>query len=190
MKHAASRELFAYWDGSRRGRLLPERSDIEPRRISRILGHIFILDADGGYAFRLAGTRLCALFGRELRGACFLDLWHPQSREAIADLLATGRAEAIGTAASVRGSGTDGREVMLELVLLPLHHHGRVARVIGSLAPLNVPFWLDAVPVETLSLGAFRHLGPAIGDSHLPDLATPLPAPRPRLIVHEGGRRP
>src|SRR4051794_37663355 len=69
MKHAASRMLYAYWDGARGERAAPERSEIEPGAIRHILADTFIqIGAHGAAEFRLAGTRLCAPFGRELRG--------------------------------------------------------------------------------------------------------------------------
>src|ERR1700691_6391576 len=89
MKHAASRELYAYWEERRGQRPAPERADIEPGAIRAALSDTFILelDAGDGHSFRLAGTRVCALFGRELKGESFIDLWATGSRQAIYDLL-------------------------------------------------------------------------------------------------------
>jgi len=58
-------------------RAAPERSDIEPDAIRRALADTFIVayDRGNGHAVRIAGTRLCAAFGREFRGAAFIDLW-------------------------------------------------------------------------------------------------------------------
>ena len=77
MKHPASRELFAYWEERRGKRSAPERADIEPGAIRQVLSDAFILALDGGagHPFRLAGTRVCALFGRELKGEPFIGLW-------------------------------------------------------------------------------------------------------------------
>ena len=77
MKHAASRELYAYWEERRGTRPAPERAEIEPGAIRGVLSDAFILALDGsaGHPVRLAGTRVCALFGRELKGESFLDLW-------------------------------------------------------------------------------------------------------------------
>ena len=70
MKNASSQELYAYWEKQRGTRSAPARTDIEPGAIRHILSDAFILalDGDAGHPFRLAGTRLCALFGRELKG--------------------------------------------------------------------------------------------------------------------------
>src|SRR5216683_197616 len=50
-----------------------------------------------------AGSRVCALFGRELKGAAFLDLWAAPSRDAIRDLLAIAANETVGAVASASG---------------------------------------------------------------------------------------
>src|SRR5437588_12839090 len=76
MKQASSRELFGYWAARRGTRTAPERGEIEPSAIRRALGDVFILEFDRGlgHPFRLAGTRVCALFGRELKNQRFIDL--------------------------------------------------------------------------------------------------------------------
>src|SRR6266700_3496080 len=69
MKHPSNREFFAYWDAKRGDARAPERSDIEPGAVRELLGDIFVLsyDSDAGYPFRVAGTRVCALLGRDLK---------------------------------------------------------------------------------------------------------------------------
>ncbi len=69
--------IFAYWDQLRGERAAPERGEIEPGEIRHVLADTFILEigADRRAEFRLAGTRLCALFGRELKARPFVDLW-------------------------------------------------------------------------------------------------------------------
>jgi len=46
MKHAASRELYAYWEERRGQRPAPERTDIEPGAIRQALSDTFILELD------------------------------------------------------------------------------------------------------------------------------------------------
>src|SRR5580698_895928 len=88
MKHPASRRLYAYWDELRGKRPAPERAEIEPGAIRQILSEAFIaaLNPVAGYPFRLAGTRVCALFCRELKGESFLSLWDEASKRSIRDL--------------------------------------------------------------------------------------------------------
>lgn len=189
MKHAASRELYAYWDERRGTRPAPERADIEPGAIRSALGDAFILglDSAAGHPFRLAGTRVCALFGRELKGQAFLTLWAAESRPVIASLLAILADECVGTVAGVTAQDDQRDRFDLELLLLPLSAPRRsLARAIGVLAPLKFPQPLGTSPIGPLTLGNRRHVGAAIDGGLLPRLM----AARNRrgLIVYDGGR--
>lgn len=193
MKHATTREVFAYWDNCRAGRLAPERSDIEPGAIRSVLCDTFILtfDRKAGHPFRLAGTRLCAVMGCELKGEPFAELWRDGSRKEIESLLKTIAEETVGLVASVSGETENGHTLDLELLLLPLGHRGRMpARLLGSLAPLRPPYWAGVTPVLDLKLGHYRHLGPAVDAVSPPHFrAAPLePADRRGLVVLQGGR--
>jgi hypothetical protein len=188
MKHAASRELYAYWEERRGRRPAPERADIEPGAIRQALSDTFILDlgsAAEGYPFRLAGTRVCALFGRELKGESFVGLWDTVSRRAIADLLAILADECVGTVAGVQAHSRTGDAIDLELLLLPLGiRRPSLARTIGVLGPLKPPQWLGTSAIGALTLGARRHIGAVSKTSLLPRFM----APRRGLVVHQGGR--
>jgi hypothetical protein len=163
MKQASSRELFGYWVARRGTRSAPERGEIEPSAIRRALGDVFILEFDraGGHPFRLAGTRMCALFGGELKNTHFLDLFEAGSRAPIADLLDAIADDAEGAVAAVKGRTAEGWAQDAELMLLPLAHRGDThARMIGTLAPFAAPFWLGAAKLGALTLGTVRHLDP------------------------------
>jgi hypothetical protein len=188
MKHAASRELYAYWDERRGTRSAPERAEIEPSAIRQVLSDAFILTLDGGsgHPFRLAGTRVCALFGRELKGESFIGLWAAASQPTIGDLLAILNNERVGTVAGVTAQSGDGEPIELELLLLPLgSSRPSLARTIGVLAPLKIPQWLGSSPIGALTLGSRRHIGAAIETRLLPRFMAPR---RRHLVVHEGGR--
>ena len=135
MKHATTREVFAYWDNCRGTRPAPERSDIEPGAIRTVLCDTFILtfDRKAGHPFRLAGTRLCALMGCELKGEPF--------RRSVARTTAAARSRAFckpsptkpsASSPSVSGETESGHTIDLELLLLPLGpsrtHAGAPAR--------------------------------------------------------------
>lgn len=201
MKQASSRELFGYWTARRGTRPAPERGEIEPSAIRRALGDVFILEFDRheGHPFRLAGTRVCALFGRELKNAPLLDLWDTQSRLALANLLDTVADEANGIVAAARGRTPEGWAQDVELVVLPLTQRGDThARMIGSLAPLTVPFWLGSSRLGALTLGNMRHLKPdldtppaarLVAGSAGTSSAGKEAARRGAFVVHDGGRR-
>jgi hypothetical protein len=188
MKHPASRELFAYWEERRGKRSAPERADIEPGAIRKVLSDAFILALDGGagHPFRLAGTRVCALFGRELKGNPFIGLWAGASQPVVSNLLAILNDERVGTIAGVTAQNAEGEPIDLELLLLPLSaSRPSLARTIGILAPLKEPQWLGSSPIGALTLGSRRHIGVSVETRLLPRFMAPR---RSHLVVYEGGR--
>lgn len=194
MKHPSNRELHDYWNERRGSRLAPERADIEPSAIRQVLGDTFVLatDAMGHYPFRLAGTRLCALFSRELKNESFVKLWERSGQTAMRELLAVVMEEKTGVVASVTASTADDSilAVNLELLLLPLSHESRSeARVLGALAPMAAPYWLGAKAVGPLKLGMLRHIGAAVEATPVPRYAAAAGRLRGGLVVYQGGRR-
>jgi hypothetical protein len=192
MKHSSIRELFNYWNERRGRRAAPERGDIEPGEIRGLLADTFILafDAPTSHPFRIAGTRVCALFGRELKGEPFVDLWAAASQPLVHDLLTVVASEATGAVAGVRAANLEGSSFEFELLALPLYHRGRTnARLLGALVPTNVPAWLGTSALGPLTLGTLRYLGPGIAV----DAGPPVPAfmngrPHRGLVVYDGGR--
>jgi hypothetical protein len=189
MKHAASRELYAYWEEKRGTRPAPERAEIEPGAIRGVLSDAFILalDRSAGHPMRLAGTRVCALFDRELKGEPFLNLWSSASRPIMGGLLAMLTDECTGTVAGATAKSADGELIDLELLLLPLGtRRPSFARAIGVLAPLKVPPWLGVRPIGALTIGGRRHLGAELEKRLLPRLMTSRL--RKGFVVYDGGR--
>jgi hypothetical protein len=164
MKAAATRELFAYWNRLRGARSAPERADVDPGAIREILSDTFMLEAgdDGDFPFRLSGSRICALMGHEMKGALFLDMWTGADRATVAGALATVSDDAAVAVLGARGETDLGRQVDLELVMLPLRHRGRThARIIGALAPVETPYWLGSCPVTHFELASLRMIWPS-----------------------------
>jgi hypothetical protein len=194
MKHASIRELFDYWNTRRGTRAMPDRGDIEPSAIRRVLADTFILavDSPGGHPFRIAGTRVCAAFGRELKSASFTDLWTAESQEPIRDLLAVVTTEFVGVAAGASGRSDDGAVLDLEMLILPLAHRNRPdARVLGALVPREVPYWLGVNTLGRLTLGTIRYLGPDTDTRPAPRKplhVQPNARARHGLVVYDGGQ--
>jgi hypothetical protein len=193
MKHASTRTLFDYWNQRRGWRQAPARSDIDPGDIRHVLGDTFMLAADfvDGIRFRLAGTRVCALFAREIKGEPFNSLWSEASREPLETLLAAVLSENVGVVAGVLGRTLDRTEAELELLLLPLALDGRTRiRALGALAPLTPPYWLGERAVTELNLRTFRHVGAGQSGAGARrfGLAHEEPQTRHGFLVYSGGR--
>ena len=194
MKHPSSQAVYAHWNERRGTRAAPERADIDPSAIRRALGDTIILAADFVeiWRFRLAGTRVCALFNREIKGESLTALWREDDQKTFASLTETITTENIGAVMGLVGRAADGAEVDLEMLMLPLAHagHARV-RGLGVLAPLSPPYWIGTKPVTELRLTALRHVGPDVDGLGIGLTLAPAqtPADDDAATAPDGGRR-
>ena len=144
MKHPSIRRLFDYWNERRGARLLPRREDIEPEAIRCVLADTFILSfaPTVGHPIRVAGTRVCALFGREIKGDAFLDVFSTDARGEVSNLISVIADESVGVVGSASEQFSDAHTLRFELLLLPLSLHGAgIARLLGALVPADPPAW-------------------------------------------------
>jgi hypothetical protein len=200
MRQAPTRELYEYWDKLRGDRLAPERGDIDPTAIRRILADTFLLEVDTAkrYPLRLSGTRFNALFLQDLKGRSFHRLWAESDRDDMADVLAYVCDDTAPVLAGVSAAPWNRAPMALELLLLPVRHLGKThARILGCLTPASLPSWIGLLPVEQLSLQSLRVLPHHRGSRQLaPNEATGLvslentphqraPMRRGHLFVHQ-----
>jgi len=188
MKHPSARALHAYWDRLRKGRAAPERAEIDPAEIGRLLGDIFLLENNENprHAVRLAGTRLCALIGHELRGRSFGAFFAAEDRPTLFGVLEGVADGQIPAVVSLLGETDDDRSVDLEMVLLPLRHRGRThTRMLGSIVPLDVPYWTGTAPLARLRIKTLRMIHSA--EPAASDFTGLRAAASGRLRVVQGG---
>lgn len=162
MKQDGSIALFRYWNRLRDGRPAPRRTDVEPADIKGLLADTFILEKDtrGEAVFRLAGTRLCAIYGRELKGFSFPSLWREKDRRLIARI-----ADGVFTQKSVavitfEAQSAGGRNNHFELLALPLEGGVESPRGLGIVSTAVKPFWLGADPVVDARIDSVRVVDP------------------------------
>lgn len=162
MKHASTRAVYEHWNRQRGNRPAPERNDIEPVAIRHALGDAIMLAADFAdhMRFRLAGTRVCALFGREMKGEEFTSILDTTSRQPIEELLGLVTGEASAAVVGLVGRTDEGLTTDIEMLLLPLAY-SRQARVcsLGVLVPTVPPFWLGAKAITELEMTGLRYIG-------------------------------
>jgi len=163
MKHSASRELYEYWNRVRGKERAPHRSAIEPSDIRRVLADTFILEVVNRETFtvRLAGTRVCSIYCRELKGTNFFDLWRNDDRSAMATLAAAVVEDGAAAVVTIEAKTARDQSVASELILLPLRHNGPTFdRVLGSLAVLERPYWVGSEPVISQTIASLRLVWP------------------------------
>lgn len=179
MKQDGSNVLFQYWNSLRRGRPAPERTEIEPAAIKSVLADTFILerDGDGLASFRLAGTRVCAMYCQELRGLPVSLLWHKQDRPRLETHFRAVFDESAVVAVTFDGLSRTGRFNPFELILLPLASGSGDPRCIGVISAVRKPFWLGADAIVECAIVSIRVVDP--------DRETALPASRTAVAAPE-----
>ena len=209
MKHATTRELYEYWNRVRGDGRAPLRSAIEPSDIRRILGEMFILEVleRDNYHVRLAGTRICAIYCREIKGTNLLDLWSGEDRHAMATLAAAVSEDGAAAVVTISAETARDQVVPCELILLPLRHGGQsFDRVLGSCAAMERPYWLGSEPIVRQSITSLRLIWPdeaptfmrrrsdratATAVADVPPIRLPVSGSRRHghLFVVDGGKR-
>ena len=177
-------DLLRYWETLRAGRLAPARSEIDPREIKSALKYTFILEFDpvGGIRFRLAGEKICALMGMDLRGMPAYSLIDISDRQEFEQTLhtMTRKPEIV----EYRLAGTCGaqRPTAARMLLLPmLDAEGNITRVLGGLSmrtPLfDPPLRFELVEKMRTRIVAGTGQSALPSDSGLAEEAAPF-APR------------
>ena len=186
MKHKNSHLLVGYWSRLRKGRAVPDQTDIDPRAIKRMLSQVFILDVENPQRpiYRLAGTGLCQRFGFELKGTGFLAHWEPQSSLALASLLRQALKLKQPVCLTSIGASADCGMVELETVLCPVSFNGEEpTRFIGLIQILSDQTQLGGKPIAFQRLAASQLVRE---DEPLPsfDNLPPPPPPGPPSLRH------
>lgn len=155
-------QVEAYWQGLRMGRIVPQRSEIDPRGIERALEYTFVLEriAPGLARFRLNGMHLNDLLGMEVRGMPFTSFFTPTARIMVTDTLEAvfdGPQVAELTLTAERGFGKPPMDA--KVILLPLRSDlGEITRIIGclvSMGPIGrAPRRFDVADVKMKTLTA------------------------------------
>jgi hypothetical protein len=187
MKHKNSHLLVGYWSRLRKGREVPDQTDIDPRAIKRLLSYTFILDYEnpGRPLYRLAGTGLCERFGFELKGTSFLGHWESQSTASLVSLLRQAMKARQPVCLSSIAATVDGAMVELETILTPVSMNGSEPnRFFGMVQMLSDPTPLLGRSIAYERLVASQLIQEdepfAEHDQNLP----PPPPPPPSLRAH------
>lgn len=184
MKHPSNQEFFAYWNEQRGDGRAPDRSDIQPDAVRELLGDIFVLACDetNRYPFRVAGTRLSALLGRDLKGQSFPGLFEAEDRRDIENIITAVTEDMLAAVAGITATSAEG-PAHFELLLLPFNHRAHVPL---SLTGLLAPFESGLSALRDFKLTSWRYLHPPT-ERIVPRALRKLKLAR-GLMVYEGLR--
>ncbi len=134
---SALSQVEAYWDALRGARLMPKRSEIDPRGIESALEYTFILEriAPGMARLRIAGAHLGDLMGMEVRGMPVTSFITPDGRRQISDTLEEVFQRPAVCELRLSGEASfDKPQLDARMLLLPLKSDlGDVSRILGCM---------------------------------------------------------
>ena len=182
--YAAIAQIEAYWEALRGSRMVPKRSEIDPRGIEGALENAFIVEriAPGIARMRIAGSHLTDLMGMEVRGMPLTALFSATARPQISEMLEdVFQAPGVASFKLNAPAAPDQPEGEARMILLPLKSDlGDVSRLLGCLVFRGqiglTPRRLDIVTKEFIRLmpGTDAHL-PAKPSPSRPPQAAPAP---------------
>ncbi|MBM1312368.1 PAS domain-containing protein [Sulfitobacter mediterraneus] len=185
MGFAPIAQVEAYWEALRAGRLLPKRSEVDPRGLETSLENAFILEriAPGIARIRIAGSHLGALMGMEVRGMPLTALLTPDARAILSEKIE--EVCQMPAVCTLRLSADDsaGRPALeARMLLLPLKSDlGDVSRVLGCWVTQGeiglAPRRFEMITHQTQPL--------LTGTPLRPFLPPPAPAPRPKAPARQ-----
>jgi hypothetical protein len=171
MLNTATQEIFNYWNGLRAGRPAPLRAEIDPSALRRFLPHLFIINATiaDNPTFALAGTRICELFDRELRGLDYQSIWLGLGDDTPTTILKHVLFYERPALLDIQLSH-DEDDYAHDLLLMPIRSQGyRSDRVLGALVPRHAALPFIALPVRGLAFESWGFVRP---DGTRPSIST------------------
>ncbi len=183
MKHFLTRELFRYWNTLAPENEIPLRKQIEPKYFKAVLPNVFMLERfdDNHYNFRLAGTELGHLYGREFRDQNFLRLWDGASQKCMKMLLQQAHGRGSAAHAIFQAETIFHEKYDCEVLLLPLLDSlKQPTRIIGCILPLET----------TLGIGNRKFVKQIIKDAQLVDREASLKPSEGAMSLLKGSPPP
>jgi len=192
--YGAIAQVEAYWEAIRGTRLLPKRSDIDPRGIEQALENAFIVEriAPGIARLRIAGSHLNDLMGMEVRGMPLSAFFTSSARTTVSDLLeVVFQTPAICTLRLTSAAAAGRPALDARLILLPLKSDlGDVSRVLGCFVSKGdmglAPRRFDIVAKQVLNISAGEAPVPVPATSREPAHPVQPPFPVIERRLHSG----
>jgi hypothetical protein len=147
MLHPSCRALFRYWETLREERPCPRKDDIDLRQIQNLMPYLSIIERNSlsaAWQFRLAGTKLGTLFGREMTGMDVMFGWDSFERNVVSNCLDITLERLQPSLVRMRFISDRGDVIAAEMIGLPVQNGKRApVQIFGGLFP-----FLDEKPAK------------------------------------------
>lgn len=196
ISHAGSRALFRHWEALRAERACPDRNEITFAGLANVIGNVAILDraGDGTWQYRLAGTTVCKLLGRNVTGKGVLTAFNSFESEVIGRVLNISEERLQPGLMRMRLVDEDDGVTSAELLILPVLNGatGKAQLICGlfELSRSGAETPVGNVHVELFSarlIWTEHQTEKPLAEAPL-NLMRPIASPKLRVI--EGGLKP
>lgn len=155
MLHQAAQKLLDHWQDLAAHSALPGRHQLDPLILGSALPALVLADivSPDYLRLRLAGSRLCTLYGREMRGTNLLDLWRGDCRRTLRSLIGNLHAQAVPAHLNLLAHYATDTAVPGDLMLLPLaDRFGGYTHIAGALSVQPSPHARAGLPPNRLEI--------------------------------------
>jgi hypothetical protein len=131
--HPGCRALFRYWESLRAERPCPRKDEMDLKQIAEIVPNLAIFEpgsSANSWRFRLAGTKVCGLFGAEMTGADVLAGWDSFERRVVGNCLNISLDRLQPSLVRMRFISEQNHVIAAEMICLPVRN--------GKHAPVNI----------------------------------------------------
>jgi hypothetical protein len=174
--HPGSRKLFIHWESARAERAYPTREDFGLTSVRELMSDMVIIEKDylrGTFKFRLAGSRVCTLFGRNMTNGNVLEGWDTFEADVISKHLDLSLRELQPILVRMRFVTDTRQQVAAELIALPIQvRDSNRVQLIGGLFPFREAHSLGHQSILRRELVSAR----AIWTEHGRNTRRPLPS--------------
>jgi hypothetical protein len=141
MLHPGSRQLFRYWETLRAEKAYPRREDVDFAAIKTVMPDLVVIERDHlrkSFRYRLAGSRVCALFGSNLTGKDLFANWDHFETDVIRRHLEITLTRFQPAVIRMRLTTDHEQQLAAELVVLPVQmQNSNRVQLIGGMFPFR-----------------------------------------------------
>lgn len=157
--HPGSRAIFRHWETIRGEESAPHRDALDLRQLGEFVSWLFIIERSertGSYIWRLAGSKVCELWRRELTGSEVLAGWDRFEFETVRRLLDGVSKNLQPCTLRLRFTTSLGQLNDVEIIALPLKARDGSIHIFGGVLPFRNVDALGHERIANIELSAAR----------------------------------
>jgi hypothetical protein len=158
--HPGSRTIFRHWESIRGESSAADREDLDLSQLGKYVPWLFVIERStrtNSYIWRLAGSKICDLWRKELTGSDVFSGWDTFERDTVRRLFDGVTRDLQPCTLRLRLFTSLGQTVEVEFIALPLRaRDGHSIHVFGGVMPFREHGLLGYDRISALELASAR----------------------------------